>query len=105
MRTLALPRHTLGPRPVAVPVGVLGLDENSCTTKAHTRAKTYLPSKPDKYAIHFYAVIEHKYANLSSMFDNRAGNKTGVMVVQDYCRLFHSLWMPYYKVAILVIRW
>jgi hypothetical protein len=38
-------------------VGVSALDENSCATKARTRAKTYLPSKPDKYAICFYAVV------------------------------------------------
>jgi hypothetical protein len=36
---------------VAVPVGVSAFDENSCATKACTRAKTYLPGKPDKYAI------------------------------------------------------
>ncbi len=80
-------------------MGVSALDENSCANKACTRAKTYLPSKPDKYAIRFYAVIGHKYVYLSSMFDNRAGNKTGVLGVQDYCRLFHSLRMPYYKVT------
>ena len=84
---------------IAVPVGVSALDENSCATKARTRAKTYLPSKPDKYAIRFYAVVGHKYVYLSSMFDNRAGNKTGVSGVQDYCRLFRSLRTPYYKVT------
>ncbi len=84
---------------VAIPVGVSALDENSCNSKACTRAKTYLPSKPDKYAIHFYAVVEHKYVYLSSMLDNKAGNKTGVLGVQDYCPLFHSLWTPYYKVT------
>jgi hypothetical protein len=84
---------------VAVPVGVSALDENSCTTKACTRAKTNLPSKLDKYAIHFYAVVGHKYVYLSSMFDNRAGNNTGVSGVQDYFRLFRSLRTPYYKVT------
>jgi hypothetical protein len=36
---------------VAVPIGISALDENSCATKACTRAKTYTPNKPDKYAI------------------------------------------------------
>ncbi len=36
---------------IAVPFGMSTLDENSCATKACTRAKTYIPSKPDKYAI------------------------------------------------------
>ncbi len=36
---------------VAVLLGISALDENSCATKAHTRAKTYSPNKPDKYAI------------------------------------------------------
>jgi len=83
---------------VAVPLGVSALDENSCPTKARTRAKTYSPNKPAKYAIRFYAVVGHKYCYLSSMFDNRAGNTTGIAGIHDYCRLFRTLHTPYNNV-------
>jgi hypothetical protein len=76
---------------IAVPVGVSALDENSCPTKARTKAKTYSPNKPAKYAIRFYAVVGHKFCYLSSMFDNRAGNSTGIEGVHDYCHLFRTL--------------
>ena len=32
------------------------------------------------------------------MFDNRAGNSTGIEGVHDYCCLFRTLRTPYYKV-------
>ncbi len=74
------------------------LDENSCPTKARSKAKTYSPNKPAKYAIRFYAIVGHKYCYLSSMFDNRTGNTTCVEGVHDYCRLFRTLRTPNYKV-------
>ena len=40
----------------AVASGVVTLDEASVRTKAKCRAKTYIPSKPDKYAIRFYTI-------------------------------------------------
>ena len=83
---------------IAVPLGVSALDENSCATKARTKAKTYSPNKPAKYAIRFYAVVGHRYCYLSSMFDNRAGNSTGIAAIDDYCRLFRTLRTPYNNV-------
>lgn len=56
---------------VAVPLGVSALDECTCATKARSRAKTYLPIKPDKYGIRFYAVVSHRYCYISSFFDNK----------------------------------
>jgi hypothetical protein len=38
---------------IAVLLGASALDENSCPTKARTRAKTYCPNKPAKYAFVF----------------------------------------------------
>jgi hypothetical protein len=85
---------------LAVPVGISALDENTCATKARTRAKTYSPNKPAKYGIRFYAVVGHKYCYLTSMFDNRTGNGTGVEGVHDYHLLFKQLRTPYYtKIA------
>ncbi|ETP30017.1 hypothetical protein F442_20917 [Phytophthora nicotianae P10297] len=42
---------------VAIPYGVSSLDENSIRTKARTAAKSFIPTKPDKNAIRFYAVV------------------------------------------------
>ncbi|KAG6944005.1 hypothetical protein JG688_00017319 [Phytophthora aleatoria] len=42
---------------LAIPFGTSSLDENSVRTKARTRAKSFIPSKPDKYGIQFYAVV------------------------------------------------
>ncbi len=83
---------------IAVPVGVSALDENSCPTMARAWAKMYSPNKPHKYGICFYAVVGHKYCYLSSMFDNQAGNQTGIEGVHDYHCLFHILCTPYYNV-------
>jgi hypothetical protein len=63
-------------------------DENRCPTKAQCKGKTYSPNKPAKYAIRFYAVVGHMYCYLISMFDNQAGNTTGVEGMFDYCHLF-----------------
>lgn len=82
---------------LAVPVGISALDENTCPTKARTRAKTYSPNKPAKYGIRFYAVVGHKFCYLSSMFDNRAGNQTGVVAIHDYTRMFKNLRTPYFN--------
>ena len=76
---------------VAVPVGVSALDENSCATRARSRAKTFMPSKPDKYAIRFYSVVGYKYNYIISMFDNSAGNKSPTCPAQRYCNLHYSM--------------
>jgi len=83
---------------IAVPMGVSALDENSCPTKARTKAKTYCPNKPAKYAIRFYAVVGHRYCYLHSMFDNSAGNTCGVPGVHRYTSLFRSLRGSYNRV-------
>ena len=44
----------------AVPKYCASLDENSVRTKARTRAKSYILSKPDKYAIRFYCLVDWK---------------------------------------------
>ena len=84
---------------IAVPLGISALDENTCATKARTRAKTYSPNKPAKYGIRFYAVVGHKYCYLSSMFDNRSGNQTGIPAVRDFIRLFKNVKTTYFNVV------
>ena len=44
---------------IAVPEGTVAFDEASVATKARTKAKSYNPIKPDKFAIRFYAVVSN----------------------------------------------
>ncbi|KAF1776665.1 hypothetical protein JG687_00010386 [Phytophthora cactorum] len=41
----------------AVPIGVSSIDEMTVRTKARTRARTFMPSKPDKYGVRFYTAV------------------------------------------------
>eukprot|EP00644_Phytophthora_capsici_P019606 jgi/Phyca11/132959/e_gw1.280.5.1 len=40
-----------------LPVGVSSIDEMTVQTKVSARAKTSMPSKPDKYGVRIYAVV------------------------------------------------
>lgn len=81
----------------AVPVGTSALDQNTLRTTARTRAKTYLPNKPQPYGIRFYAVVGSKFTYLHSMFDNGSGNNTGISRPQAYAALFRNLRTPYVR--------
>lgn len=85
---------------VAVPTGTIALDEASVRTKCRSKARSYLPSKPDKYAIRFYAVVGTKYTYLSSIIDNRSGNTTGETGPEAFTRLFRDLRTPYNNVIV-----
>jgi hypothetical protein len=80
---------------VATPKGPSALDECSARTKARTAAKTFTAKNPAKFAVRFYAVTGSVNPYISSFFDNRAGNKTGVCGAVDYCRIFRTLRTPY----------
>ena len=80
---------------IATPTGPSALDEHSTATKARTEAKTYNAHKPAKFAVCFYAVTGSVNPYISSFFDNRAGNKTGVCGAVDYTRVFCVLRKPY----------
>jgi hypothetical protein len=58
----------------AVPFGVSSVDEIGVRTKARTRAKSFMPLKPDKFAIRFYAVVGWRSLYVHSMWDNGSGN-------------------------------
>eukprot|EP00644_Phytophthora_capsici_P008482 jgi/Phyca11/111327/e_gw1.20.475.1 len=59
---------------IAVPYGVSSLDENGVQTKARTLAKSFMPLKPDKFAIRFYAVVGWASLYVHSIWDNGSGN-------------------------------
>jgi hypothetical protein len=76
--SLPLLEHFMNSAEVATPAGPSALDECSARTKARTAAKTFNAQKPAKFAVRFYAVTGSVNPYISSFFDNRAGNKTGV---------------------------
>eukprot|EP00644_Phytophthora_capsici_P010349 jgi/Phyca11/123533/e_gw1.51.355.1 len=51
---------------IAVPVGAVTLDENTVRTKVRSSARTFMPSKPDKYGVRFNSVVgwESLYAGI-----------------------------------------
>ncbi len=82
---------------VAVPLHATALDENSCRTKARTKAKSYLPTKPDKYAVRIYCVVEWRTLYLHSFFDNGSGNSTNTTIVRRFVDIFPELRTPINK--------
>lgn len=72
--------------------GTAALDENTARTKARTRAKSYIPNKPDPYGIRFYAVVGWNPGTyLHSINDNRSGNLTNETHAEAYCSVFPEL--------------
>ena len=76
---------------IAVPTGAAAYDENSKRTKARTAAKQYMPNKPTKYALRFYATVFSKYHYCFSIFDNGRGNKSGINISSRYAALHTEL--------------
>ena len=81
----------------AVPLFASTLDENSCLTKARTKAKIYLPPKPDKYAIRFYCVVDWKHCYLHSVFDNGSGNSEPDSSAERYLNIFPEMRRPIHR--------
>ncbi|POM59005.1 Hypothetical protein PHPALM_36271 [Phytophthora palmivora] len=76
---------------LAVPNGVSALDESSIRTKARSAARTYIPSKPDKYAVRFYALVDWKTLYVRGLFDNGSGNRTVSGHLERYTAVFPEL--------------
>jgi len=83
---------------LAVPSCISALDENSCATRARTEARSYIPNKPDQYAIRFYCVVEHSTRWLHTVFDNGSGNKSTMSGAERYINIFSDLRKPIHKV-------
>lgn len=76
---------------VAVPKGVFALDECGQPSSGHTRAKSYNPMKPDKWAIRFYALNGHDPNYVFSIIDTGSGNTESATHAQRYLREFRNL--------------
>ena len=79
---------------VAVPYGPAAFDEASMETKARTRSKSYMPNKPSKYAVRFYALVGHAFSYLFSLFDNGSGNFEEAPAAMRYTEIFRDLKTP-----------
>jgi hypothetical protein len=82
---------------VAVPLGSSALDEASCRTSGRTRAKTYMPNKPMKYGIRFYAVVGSRHVYCHSLWDNGSGNTLSTTQGDRYTEVFRDLRTPFDK--------
>ena len=72
---------------IAVPVGTCALDEASCRSKARNRAISFMPSKPDKFAIRFYCNVGSAGPYIHSIFDNGRGNLSTACQADRYNHL------------------
>ena len=74
-----------------VPGRVSSLDENSVRCSGRCRAVTsYIPMKPEKFAIRFYGIVCWRSLYLFSLFDNSAGLRSPLPPVARYNAL-HSI--------------
>ena len=69
---------------IAVPLGTSALDEASCRSKARNRAISFIPNKPDKFAIRFYCVVGSSGPYIHSIFDNGRGNTSPMCQVERF---------------------
>lgn len=76
---------------IAVPTGVQTFDEISVRCSARTMAKTYMPNKPIKYGIRFYAIIGNPSMYIHSIYDNNSGSRIGMSPADAYCSLIRFL--------------
>ncbi|OWY99218.1 hypothetical protein PHMEG_00029819 [Phytophthora megakarya] len=76
---------------IAVPTGVSTIGKMTVATKARSRARTYMPSKPDKYGIRFYAVVSWEALYVHSLWDNASGNALQSSPALRYSEQFPAL--------------
>ena len=78
---------------VAVPYGTLALDEASCRSSARNRAVSFIPNKPDPFAIRFYCIVGTAGPYLHSIWDNGKGNFSPDCQVERYNHV-HPIFGP-----------
>ena len=81
-----------------MPKYVSTIDEASVKTKARTRARSYMPKKPDKFAIRFYCIVEWKTLYVHSLWDSGSGNWVRHNEYERYLQVFPELRTATYDV-------
>ena len=77
---------------IAAPIVTTALNKNTVRTKARTRARSYLPNKPDPLSFRFYSVVGWNIGiYLYSVNDNRLGNLLEETPAEAYCNIFPKL--------------
>ncbi|POM61720.1 hypothetical protein PHPALM_29228 [Phytophthora palmivora] len=61
------------------------------TYKALSKARTYMPSKSDKYGVRFYAVVGCDSLYVHTLWDNASGNTQSTTPSQRYTQQFPTL--------------
>ncbi|KAF4143098.1 Transposase IS4 [Phytophthora infestans] len=79
---------------IAVPTGAASFDESTVRAKARSLARTYMPSKPGKYGIRFYAVMGWDSLYIHTINDNGSGNTEPRNPAERFCGMFHELRRP-----------
>ena len=77
-----------------VPGRVASLDENGVRCTGRCRAVSYIPIKPDKFAIRFYAIVCWDSLYIFSLFDNSAGLRSPLSPVARYSALHPIIRTP-----------
>ncbi|OWZ07486.1 hypothetical protein PHMEG_00020115 [Phytophthora megakarya] len=70
----------------AVPFGVSSLDEIGVRTKERSLARTFMPLKPDRFAVRFDAVVGWHSLYIHSLWDNGSGNTLPTGEVEQRAR-------------------
>ncbi len=81
----------------AVPGAVSSLDENSIRSKARSKAISYMTSKPDKFVVRFYAVVDWRSTYLFSVVDNGRGCELPSSPGLKYVSLHRATRTPFQK--------
>lgn len=78
---------TIGKPFAEIAVETCALDEASCRSKARSRANSFIPNKPDKFAIRSYCNVGSTDLYIHSIFDNGRGNLSPLSQVERYNHL------------------
>ena len=76
---------------IAVHEGTAALDEASLATKARTKAKSYNPNKPAKFAIRFYAIVGNDGPYVFSIQDTLKGNTNSDSSTENFVQQFPEM--------------
>ncbi|OWZ09432.1 LOW QUALITY PROTEIN: hypothetical protein PHMEG_00017869 [Phytophthora megakarya] len=75
----------------AIPTGVTSIDKMIVPTKARSREWIYMPPKPDKYGVIFYAIVAWDSLYIHTLWDSVSGNTQPTSPASRYTQQFPTL--------------